>query len=43
MTYKIDTCHSLAWCLPLIGQSKGLVSLVSGELTEWDLVMVLAA
>ena len=35
MTYKIDTCHCLAWCLKLIGQMLGYLVMVVVTCFPW--------
>ena len=37
MTYKIDTCHFLAWCLVLIGWGKDWLAQYQKNVTEWDI------
>ena len=34
--FKIDTCHSLAWCLVLLGSDKDWLAQCHNNATEWD-------
>ena len=44
MTYSIDTCHFLAWCLTLIGYGKYWLAQCHDNVTELGYrLMVLAA
>ena len=36
MTYKIDTCHYLAWCSALIGYGKDWLTQCQNNAIEWD-------
>ena len=37
VTYKVDTCHFLAWCLALIGYGKDWLAQCQDNGTEWDI------
>ena len=41
ITYNIDTCHSLAWCSELIGQSKDWLDQYQDNVTEWNIHWVM--
>ena len=40
MTYTVDTCHYLAWCLALIEYDKDLLTQRQDNVTVWDVVTV---
>ena len=42
MTYKIDTCRSLARCLALLGSGKDWLAQCQDNVTEWTEAIVLA-
>ena len=37
ITYKIDTCHFLAWDMALLGQCKDWFAQCQDNVTEWDI------